>query len=113
MYAHRYTCTYLGHKKNYFEAIYLMLNAVHLSVPGCPGSVTNPPTSNPTNPPTNRPTTPSDPNGQGNQGQGKECSTPAPVVEQDKTLATILGAFAGLFFLTTMVLGCKACRSNG
>lgn len=107
--------TRLKPKRSCFKVhvFYLMLNAVHLPVPGCPGSVTNPTTSNPTNPPTNRPTTPSDPNGQGNQGQDKVCSTPATIVEQDKTLATILGAFAALFFLTTMVLGCKACRSNG
>lgn len=69
-------------------------------MPGCPGSGSDT-------------TTPSDPNGQGGQGQNKECSTPAPIVEQDKTLAVILGAFAGLFFLTTVVMGCKACRSSG
>ena len=85
--------------------MYLLVLFAH-SVPGCPGSVTNPVT-------TQSPTTPSNPNGQGSQGQGKDCATPAPVVEQDKTLATILGAFAGLFFLTTIVLGCKACRTSG
>lgn len=105
--------TRLKPKRSCFKVHVFYLNAVHLPVPGCPGSVTNQTTSNPTNPPTNRPTTPSDPNGQGNQGQDKVCSTPATIVEQDKTLATILGAFAALFFLTTMVLGCKACRSNG
>ncbi|XP_061194923.1 uncharacterized protein LOC133203073 [Saccostrea echinata] len=76
-------------------------------VPGCPGSDSNPTST------TTKATTPSNPNGAGGQGQNKECSTPAPVVEQDKTLAIILGAFAALFFLTTVVMGCKACRTSG